>query len=151
ARGAGITTGGSAQANVHLDRCPPWLGPMLIDGVDKDRVVGAATVNHAALKAETGIDGGVVITEIVVAIARAHPEPVDEDRVRDGVRRGVDERGPGPRRVYVDRRIKKSALRQGKIPVTGDVDVAARRPAIMGRHPYVAGLHVGPVAGRPGI
>src|SRR5205807_3305047 len=74
-----------------------------------------------------------------------------DDGLGNDVGRPVHEPGPDEGDIDVDGREQHAAAGDGQVPVAGDVDVAARRPAVVGGDPDVAGLDAAPVAGPPDV
>src|SRR5262249_18441412 len=138
------------EGDVDLQALPARLLAVLVALVDEDGVVVAAAVNGAALEAVFMILDTVIVAEGVMARAGPHEEGIDNDGVADGVSGRVDKPHLHGGGIHVDRRVQDAAAGDGQVPVAGDVDVAAGRPAVVGGHPDVAGLNAGPVAGAPG-
>ncbi|HUU81413.1 MAG TPA: hypothetical protein VMW90_08190, partial [Acidobacteriota bacterium] len=96
--------------------------------------------------------GGVVVTEVVVVIARPKEETVSEHGQVDHNRRRVVET---PLRVHtrmeVNRRKQKASTADCVIPVTINEDVATRSPDVIGRNPDPVQPHFRPVTRAPGV
>src|SRR5439155_27387670 len=81
---AGCLAGVTSQANIDLQCLPARLVPVGVALIYKNRIIAAATVDHAAFVAELPIGGTVVITEIVMTIAWPYKKGIDHDGVANG-------------------------------------------------------------------
>src|SRR5262249_34830010 len=118
--------------------------------IDDDRIVARAAVGVAAGEAETHVGRAVVVAEVVVAIAGTDEQRIDDDGIADDVGRRVDKADTDDR-INDDGGEEDAAVAEFDVPVTGDEDVAAGRPAIVRGDPDIARLDTGPVAGAPDV
>src|SRR5262249_4786137 len=99
----------AGQSDVKLDRNPTRLVPVFPNRVAKDWIVVAAAINDAALEAPVPIDNAVVITKVVMAIARPHKESIHQNGVADDIRRGINESRPDNCYIDGDRRVQEAS------------------------------------------
>src|SRR5262249_34998488 len=92
----------------------------------------------------------VVVAEVVGAAAGTDEQGVNDDGVADDVSRRVDEADTDDW-IHDDRGEQDAALTEFDVPVAGDEDIAAGRPAVVRGDPDVARLDAGPVASAPDV
>src|SRR5580700_6242482 len=121
---------------------PIAIPPMLPTLMREDRVVSEVFVEgEARIKPRSIVVNGVVVAEVVVAVAGTQEEIVREGVEPDHNRRRIDEGCPGKDVPgETDRRKQGSPTIKRVIPIPVHKNVAARRPDVVVRDPSPTGL-----------